>query len=720
MSHEFDTKAENMHVLYTIARSQLYSDEILALLREYGINAMDIHIATGQAERPIRITLPTMLDSFLKIRDFGTGLDAESIKDYVSFGESSKRGDPLQTGQLGIGCKCGFTYGDSFLVNSFMGGQVTTWNAYIDPSNKGKIDALNISPTDEPAGIEVIIPIRPNDIEKCHEKAMRFFSFAKVTPEFINQTDNDVVCFNEFKNAKPLFDGDGWRYMGGSQSYAIMGNIPYPIDPNNFTDIEMSDETKNLLIGGIWLDVKLGEVDFAASRENLKYTPHTKKNLANRMADVTSDLMKQASTSLAGCKTLWEAKQVYRSIFDFGGRLYTLRHLFSKSLKFNGFYASNEEFVATMRNDTEMVCHRYIKPGYGKDTKVKREISYGIKAHADSIVIINDTNMVNGIMNRIVPLIEGPIAAARLTNTPVNKFKTVYVLSFRDDTIKQQWFKEVGFDGPWVSLASVPKEPLSKYYPSGSGIPGVANNKHTSKEFTYNGAGKSRYGSSRSDYWNVADVDLANDAGVYVEIERFHYRLSHTGRIENPAELNNILAELRAAGIPVPAEIYGFKAYSLVEAMKNPKLVPFNQWLNTALEDYLKANPTLAQDYANRHYVASQMLNMHYGLAYMLRWVCKWKTLPAVHPIRDLLVKVEALLDYKDDKLRALETIINRVGYVISEKPVHDIGADYQKLVRRYPMLFKTSQQININQLMQPKWSNDFEEYVALVDCVTP
>ena len=77
-----------MHILYYIARNQLYSDEITALLREYGINAMDIHIACGKPELPIRVTLPTQLDSFLKIRDFGTGLDEKGIQEYVSFGHS--------------------------------------------------------------------------------------------------------------------------------------------------------------------------------------------------------------------------------------------------------------------------------------------------------------------------------------------------------------------------------------------------------------------------------------------------------------------------------------------------------------------------------------------------------------------------------------------------------------------------------------------------------
>lgn len=722
-SFGFDTAPEDMHILYYIARNQLYSDELLALLREYGVNAMDIHIATGQAERPIRVTLPTQLDSFLKIRDFGTGLDSEGIKEYAMFGRSSKRGDPLQTGQLGIGCKCGFTYGDSFLVNSYQNGVVSTWNAYIDPSNKGKIDCLAVVPTDEPNGIEVIIPVRPSDINKCHERAMKLFSFSKVTPEFVNQTGDDIANFNSLKAAVPLFQGEGWRYMGTGDSYAVMGNIPYPIDGENFTELEMRPETKSLLEGGLILDVKLDALDFAASREQLKYTPKTKANLSARLSDITNELMKMAATSFDGCKTLWDAKQLYKSIFDFHGKLYHLRNLFIKGLKFNGFPVNSEDFSASLSsgNDTDVVCHRYIKPGYGRDTKVRKEVAYQIKASPDSVVLVNDTGICNGILNRIVPLIEGPAIQARLTGSMV-RTPTVYLLSFRDDATKQAWIAEVGYDGPMVSLATCPKEPLNKYYPtSSSGAGGYKNSKHTSREFTYDGDGKSRYHDSRSAFWEIADVDLANDEGVYVQIERFHFRFSGSGSEEHPIELHRFLEKVKAAGIDVPDTVYGFKPSSAMKATSNPKMVPLWKWFEGAVAAHFQANPQFAQDFANRSYVCRDMNSLHAGLRDMLRRVCKWPSLPAQHPLRDLLVKVDALCKYDSSKMDKLEEVAGQVNYTVpAAKPVHDISADYKALAAKYPLLFKIDNAVDGYELVKTGWNTALEQYVLMVDTVTP
>lgn len=715
-SIEFDTKPEDMHILYYIARNQLYSDELLALLREYGINAMDIHIATGQTERPILVTLPTQLESFLKIRDYGTGLDAVGIKEYASFGASSKRGDPLQTGQLGIGCKCGFTYGDSFLVNSYQNGSVTTWNAYIDPSNKGKIDAMAQEATDAPNGIEVIIPIRPSDIDKCHQKAMKFFAFAKVTPDFVNQTDSDKELFNELKSAAPLFQGEGWRYMGTGDSYAVMGNIPYPIDAENFTELEMRAETKSLLDGGLILDVKLGEVDFAASRENLKYTPTTKKNLAARLSDITNDLMKMASTSFDGCQTLWEAKQLYKSIFDFNGKLYHLRKLFVKGLSFKGFPVNNEDFACSLAqgNDTDVVCHRYIKPGYGRDTKVRKEVAYHIKARPDTLVVVNDTGICNGILNRIVPLIEGPVLAG--TTVP-----TVYLLSFRDAATKQAWMTEVGYDGPMVQLSACPKEPLSKYYHTASSGSGYRSAKHVSREFTYDGDGKSRYSNNRSEFWQIAEVDLANDEGVYVELDRFHFSFATGGRDEHPIELRKFMERLKEAGIDLPDEIYGFKPSSVEKAKKNPKMVQLWKWLGESVANYFVQRPELVEKYANRQYVSNTLSAMQGDLPDLCKIVAEW-TLPDTHPLKQFASKVLEMCNYNSTALDKLQNLANHFHVTMPTGGVakYDVQSDFDALIARYPLLFKIAANVQGYELRKDDWSKELEQLVVLVDAVTP
>ena len=59
------------------------------------------------------------------------------------YGESTKRGTNEQIGQLGLGSKSAFAYGDNFIINSYVKGTKTTYNAFIDPSDVGQISKIH-------------------------------------------------------------------------------------------------------------------------------------------------------------------------------------------------------------------------------------------------------------------------------------------------------------------------------------------------------------------------------------------------------------------------------------------------------------------------------------------------------------------------------------------------------------------------------------------------
>ena len=73
--------AESIKVMLEQSRDGFYSNKELAPVREYSTNARDAHIQSGQAERPIEVTLPSQLSPELRIRDFGNGLTFEAIAD---------------------------------------------------------------------------------------------------------------------------------------------------------------------------------------------------------------------------------------------------------------------------------------------------------------------------------------------------------------------------------------------------------------------------------------------------------------------------------------------------------------------------------------------------------------------------------------------------------------------------------------------------------------
>src|SRR4029077_7352887 len=104
--------ADSAHIM-TILRDTLYSDKILAIMREYGANAWDANREAGRGQEPIEVTIPARGAPTLVIRDHGPGLSRDDIKKvYTQYGASTKRDSDLAVGMLGIGSKSGFAYTD--------------------------------------------------------------------------------------------------------------------------------------------------------------------------------------------------------------------------------------------------------------------------------------------------------------------------------------------------------------------------------------------------------------------------------------------------------------------------------------------------------------------------------------------------------------------------------------------------------------------------------
>ena len=105
---------DEAHIMSTL-RDTLYSDKVLAVIREYSSNAWDAHREVGKADVPIKVTLPTSMDPTLTIEDFGPGLSPDDVFNvYTQYGASTKRGSNSSVGMLGIGSKSGFSFCSGF------------------------------------------------------------------------------------------------------------------------------------------------------------------------------------------------------------------------------------------------------------------------------------------------------------------------------------------------------------------------------------------------------------------------------------------------------------------------------------------------------------------------------------------------------------------------------------------------------------------------------
>ena len=274
------------HIM-TILRDTLYSDKILAVLREYGSNAWDAHRMVGKNDLPIQITLPETNTPTLVIRDFGPGMTPDDVFNiYTQYGESTKRGTDDAVGMMGIGSKSAFAYSDSFTVTSWNGGMKRVYVAVLDASNIGEIQCLDETPCDpDETGIEIQVPVRIHDLYDFRTKASNLFRYFDPQPEI--------------NIALPKIDrkhrDNGFVSSDLVEWIAVMGCIPYRL---NLTQVQNELEEEGLwkplqrIKGG--LHFKIGEVNISASREELKYTDYTKKAIVAKFAAMIDEHIEEA------------------------------------------------------------------------------------------------------------------------------------------------------------------------------------------------------------------------------------------------------------------------------------------------------------------------------------------------------------------------------------------------------------------------------------------
>ena len=299
---DFGINDNDLSHIMGILRSQIYSDKLLAVIREYSTNAMDANVEANNPE-PIEITLPSAFEPTLSFRDFGLGMsDDDVINTYIKYGNSTKRSSNDYTGCLGIGSKAGFAYGDTFTIISYTTDMVTTWLARIDESKRGTISIVNKEPNDFgfKTGTEIQVPIRKADIDQCVEKAQKFFRYWKLQPKGIQSKNYQLPDYLEQTDDYSILNKN---YTYHHTAKVLMGNILYPIDNNHLSGTAKTVLTNNTII----LNAPLGSLDIAANRETLEYSQRTIDSLTAMANNTLCDLANSLSKSVANCKTRIQA-----------------------------------------------------------------------------------------------------------------------------------------------------------------------------------------------------------------------------------------------------------------------------------------------------------------------------------------------------------------------------------------------------------------------------
>lgn len=270
----------------------LYADQELAVIREISTNARDAHVDAGCAHLPIEVTLPTGLDPYFRVKDYGKGLSVADIENiYSRYGASTKRDTNDQVGSLGFGCKSPLAYTSQFSLTSVCDGLEIVVLVSKDEEG-GNMTILDPTPTDKHSGVTVEVPAaRWNNFK---ERAHDFYRFWESGTVLVNGSQPEPIKGQRIT--------DKLMVIEGHTDYVVMGNVPYPLDRKYL---------KPDLRGGYALvaRVDIGTVNFPPSREALRYTQKTRDTLAQVDADFTVGIKTVVQNAIDACKTRPEVIQ---------------------------------------------------------------------------------------------------------------------------------------------------------------------------------------------------------------------------------------------------------------------------------------------------------------------------------------------------------------------------------------------------------------------------
>jgi hypothetical protein len=318
---------------FKILSSSLYSDKIGAVLREYGCNAADSHIAAGKADVPFDVKLPTPLNDEFYIRDYGTGLDADEVRDlFTTYFASTKDQSNDFTGAFGLGSKSAFAYTDSFSVRAAKDGTVRSFLCYFDEYGAPALSLVDerASP-DWPNGIEVGFAVARKDVSEFERKAKRIFGVFH-TPPIINGALQPSLLAEVLPG---VYGFTGERAYYSEQMFCRVGNVAYPVNLReveyNFSYTEFG---QFLGESAVILEVPLGEVDIAVSRESLDYTDKTKSAIMARIYDLEGRLTERLKeiVTAADTRTIEGLEELYEQLTTSGVSARLMNHL-STALK---------------------------------------------------------------------------------------------------------------------------------------------------------------------------------------------------------------------------------------------------------------------------------------------------------------------------------------------------------------------------------------------------
>jgi len=266
---------ESAQVLMQMLSKNLYSDAIGSTIRECASNALDSHRRAG-IDKPIIVALGRNKESNYEfsVEDFGIGLDADDVKNIISkYGKSTKRNSATELGMMGLGFKAPLAYSSSFYFMCRKNGVERKYMMY-EGEDVNTIDLLYETPTDQPNGVKVIVPIKYYDRYSFESKIREQLAYFESVYFDVDGISNDfVITRHEFFQFSELASNN---YM-----HLCLDNVYYPIDFE-----KLGIETLRLPVA---LRFSLTDGIFPTpNRESIRYTQEAKAVILKRLQDAAN------------------------------------------------------------------------------------------------------------------------------------------------------------------------------------------------------------------------------------------------------------------------------------------------------------------------------------------------------------------------------------------------------------------------------------------------
>lgn len=293
--------------MYKLLFDSLYTQKELAVVRELLCNAWDAHVEAGTTDIPIEIHLPTPLEPWFEIKDFGTGLAPEKIRSvYMDYGNSTKTHTNELIGGFGIGSKAPYAFTDQFTVTTRWQGLAHTFSAFIDADHGPSCVHMGTTPTDEPNGLTVYVPIpdTPGTFAAFHTALRHLYPYLPTPPRITGadtdfeqlpppQFDLTVTNLPGIRRVTATLAAD--QYRRRSPLTVVQGIVPYNsgLDPSDWVL-----PGHRMLSSRVELTVyaDIGEFEVAGNREALSLTAEVKAKLRHtfrRCVELLADHMRK-------------------------------------------------------------------------------------------------------------------------------------------------------------------------------------------------------------------------------------------------------------------------------------------------------------------------------------------------------------------------------------------------------------------------------------------